>query len=59
MYNEILEFVKTCDVVSASYLQRKFRIGYPRAARIIEILFEEGRIGPSQGSKAREVLINK
>ena len=59
MYNEIVEFVKTCDVVSASYLQRKFRIGYPRAARIIEILFEEGRIGPPQGSKAREVLINK
>ena len=59
MYNEILEFVKTCDVVSASYLQRKFRIGYPRAARMIEVLFEEGRVGPPQGSKAREVLINK
>ena len=59
MYNEILEFVKTCDVVSASFLQRKFRIGYPRAARMIEILYEEGKIGPPQGSKARQVLINK
>ena len=59
MYDEIVEFVKTCDMVSASYLQRKFRIGYPRAARMIEVLFEEGRIGPAQGSKAREVLINK
>ena len=59
MYDEILEFVKSCELVSASFLQRKFRIGYPRAARIIEILFEEGRIGPPQGSKAREVLINK
>ena len=59
MYDEILEFVKTCDLVSASFLQRKFRIGYPRAARMIEILFEEGRIGPPQGSKAREVLIDK
>ena len=29
MYNEILDFVKTCDVISASFLQRKFRIGYP------------------------------
>ena len=59
MYDEILEFVKTCPVVSASFLQRKFRIGYPRAARMIEILFEEGQIGPPQGSKPREVLINK
>lgn len=59
MYKEILDFVKTRDVVSASFLQRKFRIGYPRAARMIEILFEEGQIGPPQGSKPREVLINK
>ncbi len=59
MYDEILNFVKTCDVVSASFLQRKFRIGYPRAARMIESLFEEGWIGPPQGSKPREVLINK
>ena len=59
MYKEILNFVKTCDVVSASFLQRKFRIGYPRAARMIEVLFEEGQIGPPQGSKPREVLINK
>ena len=59
MYNEILEFIKSCDLVSASYLQRKFRIGYPRAARLIEVLNEEGHIGPSQGGKPREVLINK
>ena len=59
MYDEILEFVKTCDVISASFLQRRFQIGYPRAGRIIETLFEEGQIGPAQGSKPREVLINK
>ena len=59
MYDEILEFVKTCDVISASFLQRKFQIGYPRAGRIIETLFEAGQIGPAQGSKPREVLINK
>ena len=58
-YNEILNFVKSCDVISASFLQRKFHIGYPRAARMIEVLFEEGQIGPPQGSKPREVLINK
>ncbi|MCZ0931858.1 MAG: DNA translocase FtsK 4TM domain-containing protein, partial [Oligoflexia bacterium] len=59
MYNEILEFVKTCDVISASFLQRRFQIGYPRAGRIIEALFEAGQIGPAQGSKPREVLISK
>ena len=59
MYDEILEFVKTCDAISASFLQRKFQIGYPRAGRIIETLYEAGQIGPAQGSKPREVLINK
>ena len=59
MYEEIRGFIRTQKVVSASFLQRKFRIGYPRAARIIEILHEKGEIGPSQGSKPREVLINK
>ena len=56
MYEDIVAFVKECDVVSASFLQRKFRIGYPRAARMIEVLYEEGLIGPAQGSKPREVL---
>ena len=59
MYDEILEFIKTYDVISASLLQRKFQIGYPRAGRIIEALFSAGQIGPAQGSKPREVLINK
>ena len=59
MYAEILQFVQTCPAVSASFLQRKFRIGYPRAARIIEVLYANGVIGPPQGSKPREVLANK
>ena len=59
MYNEILEFVKECDVISASLLQRKFQIGYPRAGRIIQDLFDKGQIGPPRGSKPREVLISK
>ncbi len=59
MYEEIFNFVQSCNAVSASLLQRKFRIGYPRAARLIEVLFNEGVIGPPQGSKPREVLINK
>ena len=56
MYEEILHYVRTCSSISASFLQRKFRIGYPRAARLIEILYEKGVIGPPQGSRPREVL---
>ena len=56
MYAEILEYVKTCPAVSASLLQRRFRMGYPRAARLVEILYDEGVIGPPQGSKPRDVL---
>ena len=59
MYEDILDFIKSCDVVSTSLLQRKFQIGYPRAGRIIQTLFEQGQIGPPKGSKPREVLINK
>ena len=39
-------------------LQRKFRLGYPRAARMIEIFEQEGVVGPANGSKPRTVLIN-
>lgn len=56
MHAQILNFVHTCEFVSASLLQKKFRIGYPRAARLIEVLHEEGAIGPPHGSKPREVL---
>ena len=59
MYEEIKSFIRTQKEVSASYLQRRFRIGYPRAARLIEVLYEEGEIGPPQGSKPREVLVHK
>ena len=59
MYAEILNFVRSCKVISASLLQRKFQIGYPRAGRIIQDLFEKGEIGPPRGSKPREVLIRK
>ncbi|NLL45040.1 MAG: DNA translocase FtsK [Mollicutes bacterium] len=57
LYNEIVEFVVTQGKASASLLQRKFRIGYNRAARAIDLLEERGIIGPANGSKPREVLV--
>ena len=57
LYNEIVEFVVTQGKASASLLQRKFRLGYNRAARAIDLLEERGIIGPQNGSKPREVLV--
>ncbi len=57
LYNEIVEFVITTGKASASLLQRRFKLGYNRAARIIDLLEERGIIGPQNGSKPREVLV--
>ncbi len=57
LYNEIVEFVVSSGKASASLLQRRFRLGYNRAARCIDLLEERGIIGPSNGSKPREVLV--
>ena len=57
LYNQIVEFVVEQGKASASLLQRKFRLGYNRAARAIDILEEKGIIGPNNGSKPREVLV--
>lgn len=57
LYNEIVEYVITTGKASASLLQRKYRLGYNRAARIIDLLEERGIIGPQNGSKPREVLV--
>ncbi|MBX7230611.1 MAG: DNA translocase FtsK 4TM domain-containing protein [Bdellovibrionales bacterium] len=57
-YDEVLQHVATLKEVSASLLQRKFRLGYPRAARMIEIFEAEGVVGPANGSKPRTVLIS-
>jgi S-DNA-T family DNA segregation ATPase FtsK/SpoIIIE len=56
-YDEVLAWVAAQKEVSASLLQRKFRLGYPRAARIIEIFESEGVVGPANGSKPRQVLV--
>ena len=57
LYNEIVEFVIENQKASASLLQRRFKLGYNRAARLIDLLEERGIIGPPNGSKPREVLI--
>ena len=57
LYNDIVEFVVTTGKASASLLQRRFKLGYNRAARIIDLLEERGIIGPQNGSKPREVLV--
>ncbi len=57
LYNEIVSFAMEFGKISASLIQRKYRIGYNRAARIIDLLEERGIIGPQNGSKPREVLV--
>lgn len=56
-YDEILSYVSAMKEVSASLLQRKFKLGYPRAARMIEIFEKEGVVGPANGSKPRPVIV--
>ena len=58
-YEMCREFVIQAQKASTSLLQRKFRIGYNKAARIIDRLEEEGVIGPQLGSKPREVFIRQ
>jgi DNA segregation ATPase FtsK/SpoIIIE, S-DNA-T family len=55
-YQEAVEFVMTKGEASISMVQRRFRIGYNRAARIVERMEREGVVGPSDGVKPREVL---
>ena len=57
-YDEVLAWVSSQKEVSASLLQRRFRLGYPRAARMIELFEREGVVGPPNGSKPRQVLIS-
>ncbi len=57
-YDEVLSWVSAQKEVSASLLQRKFRLGYPRAARMVEVFEREGVVGPANGSKPRQVLVS-
>lgn len=57
-YDEILSWASGMKEISASLIQRKFQLGYPRAARMIETFEREGVVGPANGSKPRQVLVN-
>ena len=56
LYEEAKQAVIEAKKASTSYLQRKLRVGYSRAARLMDLLEENGVIGPADGSKAREIL---
>ncbi len=56
LYQEALGIVQSSRKASASYLQRRLKIGYNRAARLIELMEYQGVVGPANGSKAREIL---
>lgn len=58
LYEEAREHIVRAGKASTSYLQRRLRIGYARAARLMDMLEERGVIGPQDGSKPRELLID-
>ena len=56
-YAQAVELVRKQQTASVSMLQRRFRIGYNRAARIVDEMEARGIVGPSEGSKPRQVLL--
>jgi S-DNA-T family DNA segregation ATPase FtsK/SpoIIIE len=57
LYDEAARLVVAERQASASFLQRRMRIGFSRAARLIDLMERDGLLGPPQGSKPREVLV--
>ncbi len=55
LYNDALEVIREAGKASASLLQRRLRVGYARAARLLDIMEDKGIIGPADGAKPREV----
>lgn len=58
IFDKAVELILLTGQASASYLQRKLKLGYARAARILDQMESEGIVGPSEGSKPREILVN-
>ncbi len=59
LYEEARGLVIEADKASASLLQRRLRVGYARAARLLDIMEERGVVGPADGAKPREILVRK
>ncbi len=59
LFEKAAHFVRQTGIASASALQRRFRIGYNRAARLIDRMEEEKMIGPPDGNKPRKILMSK
>jgi S-DNA-T family DNA segregation ATPase FtsK/SpoIIIE len=59
LYNRAIELVQMNGQASTSFLQRRLRVGYNRAARMIEMMQEDGIVGPADGAKPRQVLVHK
>ncbi|HET8760679.1 MAG TPA: DNA translocase FtsK 4TM domain-containing protein, partial [Nitrospiria bacterium] len=59
LYEKAIDLVATTGQASASFIQRRMRVGYPRAARMIEMMEEDQIIGPASGGKPREVLVRR
>ena len=59
IFDKAVELILLTGQASASYLQRKLKLGYARAARVIDQMEQEGIVGPSEGSKPREILIDR
>ncbi len=58
LFFEAIRVVQEFDKASASLLQRQLKVGYARAARLLDIMEERGLIGPSEGAKARKVFMD-
>jgi S-DNA-T family DNA segregation ATPase FtsK/SpoIIIE len=56
LFEKALDFVLSTNYASTSMLQRKLRIGYTRAARLMDLMEARGYVGPADGSKPREIL---
>jgi S-DNA-T family DNA segregation ATPase FtsK/SpoIIIE len=59
LYDEAARIVVASGQASISYLQRRLRIGFSRAARLVDMMESEGLVSPASGSKPREVLVDK
>ncbi len=59
LYDEAVQCVLENDAASTSLLQRRLKIGYGRAARLLDLMEENGIVGPPRGSKPREIVLNK